>query len=47
MKEIQTPLKRKFVLKESVIEVGNICDMITKVASQKKYKKNLPECQDQ
>ena len=38
-KEIQTPLKCKFVLKESVSEVGNICDMITKVASQKKYKK--------
>ena len=39
LKEIQTPLKRKLILKESVSEVGNICDMITKVASEKKYKK--------
>ena len=32
-KDIQTPLKGKFVLRESVSEVSNICDMITKVAS--------------
>ena len=39
LKEIQTPLKRKFVLKESVSEVGNICDMIMKIANKKSTRK--------